>query len=139
MVVQLAAMNPMVDILIAEMRRCIEQLADLCRGRNTQYRFSGIAMAAFSVFFMQSPWFLSHQRRMAQSGDGDSCAASLFGMAQVPCDNHIHQSLDGISPESFYGALDAALTVLQQKPGGLKSFRRLASDARRWTALSFIA
>ena len=115
----------MVDILIAEMRRCVEQLADPRRGRNTQYRFSDIAMAAFSVFFMQSPSFLSHQRRMAESRDGDSCAASLFGMARIPCDNHIRQSLDGISPESFYGVLDAALTVLRQKPGGLKSFRRL--------------
>ena len=118
-------MNPMVDILIAEMRRCVEQLADPRRGRNTQYRFSDIAMAAFSVFFIQSPSFLSHQRRMAESRDGDSCAASLFGMARIPCDNHIRQSLDGISPESFYGVLDAALTVLRQKPGGLKSFRRL--------------
>ena len=116
-------MDPMVDILIAELRRCVEQLADPRGGRNTQYRFSDIAMAAFSVFFMQSPSFLSHQRRMAESGD--NCAASLFGMARIPCDNHIRQSLDGISPESFYGALDAALAVLQQKPGGLKSFRRL--------------
>ncbi len=111
--------------MIAEMRRCVEQLADPRRGRNTQYRFNDIAMAAFSVFFMQSPSFLSHQRRMAQSRDGDSCAASLFGMARIPCDNHIRQSLDGISLESFYAVLDAALTVLRQKPGGLKSFRRL--------------
>ena len=116
-------MNPMVDILIAEMCQCVEQLVDPRRDRNTQYRFSDIAMAAFSVFFMQSPSFLSHQRRMAESGD--SCAASLFGIARIPCDNHIRQSLDGISPESFYGVLDAALAVLQQKPGGLKSFRRL--------------
>ena len=97
--------------------------------QNTQYRFSDIAMAAFSVFFMQSPSFLPHQRRMAQDCDGDSCAASLFGTVRIPCDNHNRQSLDGISPESFYGALDAALAVLWQKPSGLKSFRWLTVDA----------
>ena len=99
---QLAGMNPRVDSLIPETRQCIEQLADPRRYRNSQYRFSDIAMAAFSVLFMQSLSFLSHQRRMAQGRDGDSCAASLIRMARIPYDNHIHRSLDGFSPRSFY-------------------------------------
>lgn len=118
-------MNLTLDALIAKMRQHIEQLADPRPGQNTQYYFSDIAMAAFSVYFMQAPSFLSRQRQTAQGNDSDSSAASLFRMARIPSDNHIRQGLDGISPELFYSALDEALLVLQQKPRGLKSFHRI--------------
>ena len=132
LVIQLAGMNPMVDTLIAEMRQCVEQLADPHRGRNTQYRFSDVSMATFSEFFTQLPSFLSRQRQMARGNDSDSSATSLFGIAQIPCDNQILQSLDGISPESFYGALDAALAALWQKPGGMKLFRHMGDRWNCW-------
>ena len=85
-----------VGSLMTEIRQCIEQLVDLRRNRNTQYRFSDVAMTAFLVFFTRSPLFLSRQRQMAQDNDGDSCATSLFGIARILCDYHILQSLDGI-------------------------------------------
>jgi hypothetical protein len=39
-----------------------------------------IGMAAFSVFFMQSPSFLAHQRRFAERHGRSNCA-NLFGIA----------------------------------------------------------
>src|SRR4029077_15902872 len=66
-----------------------------------------IGMAAFSVFFMQSPSFLAHQRQLAQGhGHGRSNCETLFGMTRIPSDNHVRVEV-----------LEAG--------GGLPSFRRL--------------
>jgi hypothetical protein len=80
-------------------------------------------MAAFSVFFMQSPSFLAHQEALA-AGRGRSNCQTLFGMAAIPSDNHIRQMLDGCAPGVFDGVfLKAVATV--QAADGLKAFRRL--------------
>ena len=134
---------------MTEIRQCIEQLADLRRNRNTQYRFSDVAMTAFLVFFTRSPLFLSRQRQMSQDNDGDNCATPLFGMACIPCDNQILQSLDRISPALFYGALGAALAMLRQKPGrrtfagflqdlltGTKQYKLSTDTAIQWCSVN---
>ena len=81
-------------------------------------------MAAFSVFFVQSPSFLSHQRLLEQ-GHGCSNCTGLFGMTKIPSDNHIRAMLDGAQPSLLQPAFDDVLTALQQAPGGLDVFRRL--------------
>ena len=45
--------------LIGRLRQCCETFPDKRRGMNTTYSIADIGMAAFSVFFMQSPSFLS--------------------------------------------------------------------------------
>ena len=60
-----------------------------------------IGLAAFSMFFMQSPSFLSHQRQLAQ-GHGRSNCETLFGMSAIPCDNHIRAMLDPVAPALIY-------------------------------------
>ena len=57
-------------------------------------------MAAPSVFLMQSPSFLAHQRTLAE-GRARSNAHTLFGLARIPCDNHVRQLLDGAPPAHF--------------------------------------
>ncbi len=57
-------------------------------------------MAAFSVFFMQSPSFLAHQRALSE-GRGRSNAHTLFEMTSIPCDTHIRQMLDGAPTDHF--------------------------------------
>jgi len=54
-------------------------------------------LRAFSVFFTQSPSFLAHQKSMAQNKGHDN-ARSLFGIHQIPTDNHIRDLLDGVEP-----------------------------------------
>jgi hypothetical protein len=84
-----------------------------------------VGMAAFSVFFMQSPSFLAHQQRLQQgAGLGRSNCETLFEMAAIPCDNHIRALLDPVEPKHFLPVFDAALDALQQG-GGLDTFRRL--------------
>ena len=87
-----------------------------------------IGMAAFSVFFMQSPSFLAHQRRF-EEGHGRSNCESLFGLSKIPSDNHIRDMLDPASPELLHPAFDAVVEELGGVPGGLDPFRRLGGRA----------
>jgi len=81
-----------------------------------------IGLAAFSVFFMQSPSFLAHQRRL-QEGHGRSNGESLFGLTRIPSDNHIRNMLDPAEPNLLHPVYAAVLHELEQS-GGLGDFRR---------------
>ncbi|TAN55751.1 MAG: hypothetical protein EPN20_19870 [Magnetospirillum sp.] len=82
-----------------------------------------LGVAAFSVFFMQSPSFLAHQRTLAE-GRGRSNAQALFGMSAIPSDNHIRQMLDGAPTDHFDEVFRYVVEDLEAH-GGLKAFRRL--------------
>jgi len=64
-------------------------------GNNTKYQVEDAVMAAFSVFFTQSPSFLDHQRLM-KSNKGKDNAESLFSIKLIPCDNQIRNLLDPV-------------------------------------------
>jgi hypothetical protein len=82
--------------------RLIRKLHDTCtclsdkrKGKNVRYAMADFGMAAFSVFFMQSPSFLAHQRRLAEGrGCGRSNCGTLFEMSLIPSDNHVRAMLD---------------------------------------------
>ena len=105
------------------MRNVCAGLPDKRGGRNIQYTMADIGMAAFSVFFVQSPSFLGHQRRLLE-GRGRSNCQTLFAMTEIPSDNHIRAMLDPISPDAFQPAFDAGIRALEAG-GGLAPFRRL--------------
>jgi hypothetical protein len=88
------------------------------------YRMGDIGMAAFSVFFMQSPSFLAHQRHF-EEGHGRSNCGSLFGMAKIPTHNHIRDMLDPASPALLHPVFAETVDQLQRFDGGLDMFRRL--------------
>ena len=92
-----------------------------------------IGLAAFSVFFMQSPSFLAHQTALAEgAGRGRSNAHTLFGMTAVPTDNHIRAMLDG-TPTDHFDPVFATLVRDLDARGGLKPLRCL--DGRVLIAL----
>jgi len=111
------------DSYIAALRARCDALPDKREGRNTQYLMSDIGLAAFSVFFMQSPSFLAHQKALEELR-GRSNANTLFGMTKIPSDNHIRQMLDGAPPDHF-NALFAEIVRDLDASGGLVSLRRL--------------
>ena len=75
---------------MSALRETCSGLPDKRRGKNVQYLMADIGMAAFSVFFMQSPSFLAHQRHLADGyGHGRSNCETLFGMERIPSDNHV--------------------------------------------------
>jgi hypothetical protein len=120
------------DALLGSLRGCLDRFPDKRRGLNTTYGIGDIGMAAFSVFFMQSPSFLAHQRRLEQ-GHGRSNCASLFGIGKIPSDNHIRDMLDPAGPALLHPAFAETIEQLRQVDGGLDMFRRL--DGRVLIAL----
>jgi len=110
--------------LLNSLRRCCEALPELRRpGPNTRYAMADFGLAAFSVFFMQSPSFLAYQRQLEQ-GQGRSNCQTLFGMAAIPCDNQIRAMLDPVDPALFFPVFTDVMGALERS-GGLAEFRRL--------------
>jgi len=92
-----------------------------------------IGLAAFSLFFMQSPSFLTHQKALvAGPGRGRSNAHGLFAMTAIPSDNHIRAMLDG-APSDHFDPVFADFVRALDARGGLAGMRRL--DGRVLIAL----
>jgi hypothetical protein len=109
--------------LIGSLRGCCQALPDIRRGGDARYTMADIGLSAFSLFFMQSPSFLAHQRRL-EEGQGRSNCQTLFGLERIPSDNHIRSMLDPARPDHFHPVFTAVLTELEVA-GGLEDFRRL--------------
>src|SRR3984957_8955337 len=118
-----AGVRPL-DALLGSLRGCLGRFPDKRRGINTTYPMGDIGMAAFSVFFMQSPSFLAHQRRF-EEGFGRSNCETLFGLSRIPSDNHIRDMLDPASPALLHPAFAEAVDQLAAIKGGLDGFRHL--------------
>ena len=111
-------------------------MPDPRRGGNRRYAMADVGMAALSVFFMQSPSFLSHQRAPAE-GRTRSNAHTLFGMDRVPCDNRparppACRMLDGVPTAHFDDEFHGLVEDLDAH-GALEPMRRL--DGRVLVAL----
>jgi hypothetical protein len=123
---------PTLDSLLGSLRGCLDRFPDKRRGMNTTYGIGDIGMAAFAVFFMQSPSFLAHQRQL-EEGHGRSNCASLFGIAKIPSDNHIRDMLDPAAPALLGPVFAETIEQLRQIDGGLDMVRQL--DGRVLIAL----
>ena len=84
------------DRLVSVLDQTFAKLPDKRKGQNVTYSMREAAMAAFSVFFMQSPSFLAHQEAM-QGRERRNNAASLFGIDKIPSDPQIRNLLDPVS------------------------------------------
>jgi hypothetical protein len=62
-----------------------------------QYSIADAGLGAFSVFYLQSPSFLAHQRDM-QRKKGENNAQGLFGIEQIPSDGQIRNLLNPVEP-----------------------------------------
>jgi len=78
-------------------------------------------LSAFAAFFTQSPSFLAHQRAM-QTARGANNAQSLFGIADIPCDNQVRVMLDPVPPQTLYPVYDQIYDTLRAH-GILQLFR----------------
>lgn len=111
------------DTLVARVHDRLADLPDHRTGKNISYQIIDAALAAFSVFFTQSPSFLAHQQAMAKS-KGRSNAGSLFRIEKIPSDNQIRALLDPLTPRHLYPLFDEILIGLEQS-GQLDPFRVL--------------
>ena len=81
--------------LMNYLEEAIGDFPDSRTGSNSRYAMRTVALAAFSVFFTQSPSVLAHQRSM-QLSKGKSNASTIFGVNEIPTDNHIRSLLDPV-------------------------------------------
>lgn len=112
------------ESLIADLRDVCAGLPDRRRDpAGSAYSMADIGLSAFSLFFMGSPSFLAHQRRLAH-GHGRSNCQTLFGIQDIPSDNYIRLMLDGAAPSAFEGLYLKALETAAAA-GALAPFQRL--------------
>ena len=112
------------DALKGILNRRIEQLPDHRKpGPNTKYSIKDAALSAFSIFHMQSPSFLDHQKHL-QRTKGRNNARTLLGVEDIPCDNQTRNLLDPFRPNYLDGAYLEVFERLEQH-GLLNKFRVL--------------
>jgi hypothetical protein len=114
------------DELVSQFRRLLAQFPDKRTGKNTHYSLEDAALGAFAVFFTQSPSFLAFQRSM-QEAEGRSNAQTLFGMGEIPCDNHIRDLLDAVAPAHVLPMFATIFEALREL-GYLEPFRSINGD-----------
>jgi len=102
--------------LIQQVRFAAMSFPDRRTGKNTRYSMEDIVLSAFSVFFTQSPSFLSFQRAMQQQ-TGRNNTKSLFAVKILPTDTQIRRILDGIPPERLFPIFYWCLNVLVARRG----------------------
>jgi hypothetical protein len=107
--------------LLSFLDSVIDEFPDVRRGKNTQYSMRDILMAAFAVFYCQSPSFLSHQALM-QRMRGMNNGKTVFGIEKLPTDNQIRNLLDPVDPGLLRGVYRSAFEYLDGK-GVVESMR----------------
>ena len=111
------------DALVHSLHDRLDQVPDARRGKNTQYTIKDAALAAFAVFFTQSPSFLAHQQTLRQV-KGVSNAERLFGITHIPCDNQIRNLLDPVPPDTLF-PLFSSITQALTDADVVEPFRTL--------------
>jgi hypothetical protein len=114
------------DNLVQYFHQVISGFPDKRTGNNTRYSIEDAALGAFSVFFTQSPSFLSFQKSM-QINKGKSNAQSLFGMANIPCDNHIRDLMDEVPAFHIFPVFNYIMDGLTDL-GHLNAFRSYSNN-----------
>jgi len=109
------------DGITKQMRRTFETFIDPRKGKNKSYTMVDAALSAFSVFFTQSPSFLEYQRSLEQA-HGQNNARTLFGVHEIPSDNHIRSLLDATPPDTLKPMYAFLFNALEQA-GVVDSFR----------------
>ena len=99
------------EMMVQQLRIASHNFPDKRTGSNIQYNIEDIALSGFSVFFTQSPSFLAFQKSM-QKNKGVNNAQSLFGIQNIPSDNHVRDMLDWVPPEKVFPAFNFIIEAL---------------------------
>ena len=105
--------NQTFNTLINFLDSAISLFPDSRLGTNKSYQIRDAALSAFSVFFTQSPSFLSYQISMEQN-KGNNNGRTLFGIDKIPCDNQIRSLLDTVPAGLISPVFDQTFTMLQE-------------------------
>ncbi|MCP4724409.1 MAG: ISNCY family transposase [bacterium] len=112
--------------MLNEIIEGIALFPDNREGKNKHYSIEDISLAAFSIFFTQSPSFLAFQKGMMESRGASNCQ-TIFNMTEIPSDAQIRNVLDSVPPEAIYPVFDK-ITAMMNKDGILDDFRCIKND-----------
>jgi hypothetical protein len=112
--------------MVRQLESVVAGFPDKRTGKNSFYSIRDAGLGAFSVFFTQSPSFLSFQISM-EKNKGCSNAQTLFGMKNIPCDNHIRDLMDEVPPELLFPVFSFILNGIDQS-AQLEAFRSYNSN-----------
>ncbi len=102
------------DFLLDTFTENISNIEDTRRQRDDiKYSFKDIILSAFSIFYLQSKSWLNFQRKM-DTVKGSSNAKTIFGITDIPSDNHIRNILDKIKPSVFKNVYDGVISYLSK-------------------------
>ena len=100
--------------MLSSVRQSLESVPEHRTGSNIQYQIADAGLAAFSVFYIQSPSFLSFQRQMEEKRAQNN-ARSLFGVKAIPSDGQIRSLLDPVETRYLRAPFWAIYELLQAK------------------------
>lgn len=98
-------------VLLQFIEDSIKSFPDVRTGKNTVYEIRDAVLSAFSLFFMQCPSFLAHQKAMG-TRKGKNNAESIFGVHKIPTDTHIRNVLDPVPPALLFPVFDKVFDFL---------------------------
>lgn len=117
----------MFEAIVGQLQGGFAGIPDHRRGGNrTTYEITDAVLSAFSVFVMQAPSFLAHQREMHRAKGRDN-VQTLFGVHATPSDNQIRNLLDPIHPHQV-GAIFWAVYRELTAQGLLAEHRGIAEN-----------
>lgn len=91
----------MFETIIAVMKSKLEEVPDKRKRSNARkYDVYDAVLSAYSVFFMQSPSFLSHEQDRKRAR-GKNNLENLFGVHETPSTNQIKNIVDRIPPNEL--------------------------------------
>jgi hypothetical protein len=109
--------------LLQELKAVCGGFPDTREVRGGNILMADFGLSAFSMFFMQSGSFLSHQRALEKAHSRSNCQ-TLFGMEHIPTDNYIRDNLDPVDPVHLQPLFNRMETQLE-KPAMKQAFQRL--------------
>jgi hypothetical protein len=79
------------------------------RGDQGEIPFTDALMSAFAMFSLKSPSLLAFDKQRAEGN-----LATLYGIQRAPCDTHMRERLDPVSPESLRPSFKSVFRQLQR-------------------------
>jgi len=96
------------DALFRLVRSGLANIADYRYG-DAERSLTDALMSAFAMFSLKSPSLLAFDKQRAEGNLG-----TIYGIAHVPCDTHMRERLDPVSPESLRPSFKSVFRQLQR-------------------------
>ena len=79
------------------------------RPKDAEISFTDALMSAFAMFSLKAPSLLAFDKERAEGN-----LHTIYGIARVPCDTHMRQILDPVSPKVFRPVFTSVFRQLQR-------------------------